>query len=57
MPRKPQKKVSIPEWVWDIAEKYYEENKEELRYQDITSTTKLIRTWILQATEDLEKSE
>jgi len=49
-----QKKLSIPDWVWARAEAYYKDHREELVALNITSTTGLIRYWILQETKDIE---
>lgn len=48
MPQKGQRSVTLPEWVYEIAETYFKENEEELRLMDITSVTSLVRYWILQ---------
>lgn len=46
MTRKGQQTVTIPKWVWDLAEKYYEEHEEELQRYGIRSTTGLITRWV-----------
>ena len=47
MPKEGQKSVTIPEWVWKEAEDFYEANKDELKYRNITSTTGWIVSLIL----------
>jgi hypothetical protein len=49
MPQEGQQSVTIPQYVWDEASKYFEKHKKELRKQGIKSTTKLISYWIEQA--------
>ena len=48
MPRKGQASVTIPKWVWNLANEYYEENKDELARQGVKSTTALIKLWIIE---------
>ena len=52
MPAEGQRSVTLPEWVYQIAEDYYKEHKDELRTQDITTVTGLIRYWILQKSKE-----
>jgi len=47
LPKEGQKSVTIPEWVWEEAEKYFETHKDELKYDKINSTTGWIVSIIL----------
>jgi hypothetical protein len=49
MPQRGQKSVSIPQYVWDYATRYYEANKEALRSRGIKSISKLITVWVEEA--------
>lgn len=49
MPKPGQRSVSIPEYVWEYAEKYYKEHEEKLRKRQIKSVTRLICIWIQEA--------
>ena len=49
MPQKGQVAVTIPKWIYEIAENYFKEHEEELKMDDVTSVTALIRKWILQS--------
>lgn len=49
MPQRGQKSVSIPQYVWDYARRYYEANKEGLRTKGIKSISKLITVWTEEA--------
>jgi len=46
MPKNGQRSVSIPEYVWQYAEKYFKEHETELRSRGIKSVTRLICVWV-----------
>jgi len=49
MPKEGQISVTIPDWVWDLAVKYFEKHEEELKFRHIRSVTALITRWILES--------
>jgi len=57
LPAEGQKSVTIPEWVWKEAEDYYEANKDELKYNKISSTTGWIVSLILKKLGDETRPE
>ena len=57
MPKEGQKNLTIPEWVWDMVNEYYERHKEDLKFDGINSTTGLITRLILQAYRDAQASK
>lgn len=46
MPQEGQRSVTIPEYVWEKADNYFNEHEKELRKKGIKSTSKLISVWI-----------
>lgn len=46
--KKAQKTVSLPVWVCENIEGFFDDNKERLSYNNITSVTGLITRWLLQ---------
>lgn len=46
IPKPGQTSVSIPQYIWDYAETYFNEHEEELKEKGIRSVTRLICIWI-----------
>ena len=57
MPRKGQKSVSLPEWVFEKAKEYFEEHKEDLTYKRVRSTSGLLTYWIIQKLEEINEKK
>ena len=57
MPRKGQKSVTLPKWVFEKAKEYFEENKEDLAYKRVRSTSGLLTYWIIQKLEEINEKE
>lgn len=53
MPREGQKSFTVPTWVWEIAEKYFTNHKEELVKRGIKSPTRLVCVWIVERSQEL----
>jgi len=49
MPQPGQRSISIPEYTWERAKRYFEEHKAELRKRGIKSVSKLISVWVDEA--------
>jgi len=46
MPQEGQESVTIPSYIWEKAQAYFNKHKKELRKKGIKSTTKMISVWI-----------
>lgn len=56
MPKKNQKSVSMPDWVWEEAVLYFNEHKNELKYKKIRSVTGLIISWVLERKRQIDEA-
>lgn len=56
MPKPGQRSISVPEYIWEYAERYFKEHEEELKRKGIKSPTRLICIWIAEkaASEGIE---
>ncbi len=48
MPKKGQTSVSIPVWVWNMAEDYFTAHQNELEKRGVMSVTALIKLWVIE---------
>ena len=46
MPQEGQESVTIPTYVWQMAEEHFKKHEKELRKKGVKSTTALISYWI-----------
>lgn len=46
MPREGQATITVAEYIWEKAERYFNEHKKALRKKGIKSTSKLVAVWI-----------
>jgi len=56
MPKKGQTAVSIPVWVWEIAEDYFKAHQQELEKKGVMSVTALIKLWVIEGAKKLPSS-
>lgn len=54
MPKKGkgQTSVSIPIWVWELAENYYRSHQDELKKRGVMSVTALIKLWVIEGSKE-----
>ena len=55
MPRKGQVSITLPEWVYNRAKRFFEAHKDELEQKRIRSVTGLISSWILENSRGLKR--
>lgn len=48
MPKKGQISVSIPIWIWEIAEEYFKSHQPKLKAKGVMSVTALIKLWMIE---------
>ncbi len=46
MPRSDQVSATLPKWLMDLVQEYYEAHKEELNRNGIKSRTGLVKHWV-----------